>query len=355
MADTEIRAEGVEATMDAGGADATALEGLSEKPKTFGQLAWERFFNHKLALVGAVGLVLIVVGFFVGPMFSQYEIGEPNIPDRLLGPSWDHPFGTDELGRDIFVRTAAGGRYSLLIGLTGAVAATLLGTILGALAGYFGKMTDNIVSQLINLVLIVPALIILSVFALRFGSVDGVVIPGTDIRFGGTWTSLGLILAALLWTRIARVVRGVILQIKEQEYIMAARAAGASHARIIFRHLLPNVLGAVAVEITLLVGGVIVLESTLSFLNLGVKPPDTSLGSLVRDAKGDIDDDPLRVLMPGIWIVLIVLCVNFLGDGLRDALDPRSKVEAGADTKKARKAAKKAAKKEAKKAARAGL
>ena len=108
---------------------------------------------------------------------------------------------------------------------------------------------------------------------------------------------------------------------------MAARAAGASHGRIIFRHLLPNVLGAVAVEITLLVGSIIVLESTLSFLGLGVKPPDTSLGALVADAKGDIDSEPLRVLMPGIWIVLIVLCVNFLGDGLRDALDPRSKVE----------------------------
>jgi len=355
MANAEIRAEGVEATMDTGPNSADALEGLSDKPKTFGQLAWERFLNHKLALVGAVGLVLIVLSFFVGPMFSEFEVGETNIPDRKQGPSSTHPFGTDELGRDIFVRVAAGGRYSMLIGLSGALAATFLGTILGAVAGYFGKMVDNVVSQMINLVLIVPGIIILSMFALRFGSADGVVVPGTEVRFGGTWTSLGLVLAALGWTRIARVVRGVILQIKEQEYIMAARAAGASHGRIIFRHLLPNVLGAVAVEITLLVGSIIVLESTLSFLGLGVKPPDTSLGALVADAKGDIDSEPLRVLMPGIWIVLIVLCVNFLGDGLRDALDPRSKVEGSGDDKKARKTAEKAAKKAAKRQARAGL
>jgi ABC-type dipeptide/oligopeptide/nickel transport system permease subunit len=134
-----------------------------------------------------------------------------------------------------------------------------------------------------------------------------------------------LVLAALSWVRIARVARGVVLSIKEQDYVMAARAAGASHSRILFRHILPNVVGAVTVEITLLVGSIIVLESTLSFLGLGVRPPDTSLGRLVADAKGNIDNDPLRVLTPGLVIVLIVLCVNFLGDGLRDALDPKAR------------------------------
>jgi peptide/nickel transport system permease protein len=128
-----------------------------------------------------------------------------------------------------------------------------------------------------------------------------------------------------LWTRIARVVRGVVLQYREQEFVMAARAAGASSARILFRHLLPNVLGAVIVEVTLLVGAAIVLESTLSFLGLGVRPPTPTLGNLVYQAKGDINSDPIRVLLPGFFIVVIVLCVNFLGDGLRDAVDPRSK------------------------------
>ncbi|MGI9645706.1 MAG: ABC transporter permease, partial [Ilumatobacteraceae bacterium] len=134
------------------------------------------------------------------------------------------------------------------------------------------------------------------------------------------------------------VVRGVVLSIKEQEYILAARAAGASNFRILFRHVLPNVIGAVAVEVTLLLGTAIVLESTLSFLGLGVQPPNASLGTLVADAKGSIDSDPVRVLGPGIFIVLIVLCVNFLGDGLRDALDPRSRVEANKAVKKEKKA-----------------
>jgi len=295
-------------------AAADDLEGLSEKPKSFGRLAWERFIHHKLALVGAVGLIVIIAAFFIGPSFSDFAVDDYDVLNRLSGPSIDHWFGTDEIGRDLFVRTAQGGQYSIRIGFLAAALATAFGTVMGALAGYFGKFVDTLISQLINLMLVVPALIVLSVFALKFGS---------------TWWRLALVLAALLWTRIARIVRGVVLSLKEQEFVMAARAAGASHARIIFRHILPNVVGVVAVEITLLLGTVIVLESTLSFLGLGVKPPETSLGLLVADAKGNINHDPIRVLTPGFMIVLIVLCVNFLGDGLRDALDPRAKAERG--------------------------
>ena len=293
-------------------AAADDLEGLSEKPKSFGRLAWERFINHRLALVGLFGLVLIALAFFVGPSFSDYAVDDFDVLNRRSGPTWDHWFGTDEIGRDLFVRTAQGGQYSMRIGLLAAITSTIIGTILGATAAYFGRAVDQVISQVINLLLVVPGLIVLAVFALKFGS---------------SWWRLALVLAGLGWVRIARVVRGVVMSLKEQEYIMAARAAGASHARIIFRHIVPNVIGVVAVEVTLLIGSTIVLESTLSFLGLGVKPPETSLGRLVADAKGDIDNDPIRVLTPGIMIVLIVLCVNFLGDGLRDALDPRSKVE----------------------------
>ncbi len=290
--------------------DTDALEGLSEAPKSFGRLAWERFIHHRLALVGLFGLLLIVAAFILGPIINQHPFDKPNVLNRLQGPSREHWFGTDEIGRDLFVRTARGGRYSILIGLVAALASTAVGTIVGATAGYFGKAFDAVVAQVINLVLVVPGLIVLSVFALNFGS---------------NWWRLSLVLAALSWVRIARVARGVVLSIKEQDYVMAARAAGASNARILFRHILPNVIGAVTVEITLLVGSIIVLESTLSFLGLGVRPPDTSLGRLVADAKGNIDNDPLRVLTPGLVIVLIVLCVNFLGDGLRDALDPKAR------------------------------
>jgi ABC-type dipeptide/oligopeptide/nickel transport system permease subunit len=290
------------------------IEGLTEAPQTFGWLAWKRFRHHRLAIIGGVGLVLILLLFIVGQQISAYAFDERNVADRLQGPSADHWFGTDEIGRDLFVRTAQGGLYSFRIGFIAAIVATALGTMLGALAAYFGGGIDVVISQMVNLVLIVPALILLSIFALYFG---------------GNPTTLALVLAGLLWTRIARVVRGVVLSIKEQEYIMAARAAGASHMRIIFRHVLPNVVGPVVVEVTLLLGTVIVLESTLSFLGLGVQPPDASLGTLVADAKGSIDNDPIRVLTPGFFIVMIVLCVNFLGDGLRDALDPRSKNERG--------------------------
>jgi ABC-type dipeptide/oligopeptide/nickel transport system permease subunit len=291
---------------------ADELEGLSEKPKSFGRLAFERFVRHRLALIGVVGLLLIAFAFIVGPSLSGYSFDQPDVLNRLQGPSGEHWFGTDEIGRDLFTRTARGGRYSLSIGLLAATVATAFGTLMGATAGYFGKTVDVVISQVINLILVVPAILILSLFALKFGS---------------TWWRLALVLSGLLWTRIARIVRGIVLSLKEQEYVMAARAAGASHARIVLRHILPNVVSAVVVEITLLVGTVIVLESTLSFLNLGVKPPETSLGLLVYDAKGKIDDDPIRVLTPGIMIVLIVLFVNFVGDGLRDALDPKSKLE----------------------------
>ena len=212
----------------------------------------------------------------------------------------------------MFVRTTYGGRYSLRIGATVAIVATLIGTMFGAMAGFFGGWIDTIISQVINLVLIVPALIVLSVFALKYGAKPN---------------GIAFVLAALLWTRIARVVRGVVQQFKEQEFVMAARACRRKSRRIITRHILPNVIGPVVVEVTLLLGTAIVLESTLSFLGLGVKPPIPTLGTLVAGAKGDIDSDPIKVLLPGFMIVIIVLCVNFLGDGLRDALDPRSRVE----------------------------
>lgn len=289
---------------------AADLEGLSETPKSFGRLAWERFIHHRLAIIGLFGLILIAMSFFVGPMLTEFDGSTTDVLNRRAGPSAEHWFGTDEIGRDLFVRTAEGGRYSLQIGLLTSLLSTIFGTVVGATAAYFGKAIDLIISQMMNFLLVVPGLIVLSLFALKFGS---------------TWWKLSLVLAALGWVRISRVVRGVVFSLKEQEFVMAARAAGASHARIILRHILPNVIGVVAVEITLLIGATIVLESTLSFLGLGVKPPETSLGLLVADAKGAIDDDPIRVLTPGIMIVLIVLCVNFLGDGLRDALDPRTK------------------------------
>jgi ABC-type dipeptide/oligopeptide/nickel transport system permease subunit len=287
-------------------------EGLSEKPVSFGRLAWRRFIRHKLAIIGAFGLVLIAAAFIVMPMLSEWSFDEIDRTAFNQGPSVAHPFGTDTIGRDLMVRTFEGGRYSLRIALFVAVLSTILGTVLGALAGFLGKAVDGIVSQLINLVLIVPALLILAVFAKKYGADPN---------------GIAIVLALLLWTRIARVVRGLVMQLKEQEFVQAARAAGAGNLRIVFRHIMPNVMGPVLVELTLIVGIAIALESTLSFLGLGVKPPVPTLGNLLTDAKGKLDTEPIKVLIPAFAIVWITLCVNFLGDGMRDALDPKSRIE----------------------------
>lgn len=285
-------------------------EGLSIEARSFGRQTWDRFRRHKLALIAGIVLILIVIMFFVGPSFSNYEYDQPNIPDRSQGPSFDHPFGTDPLGRDMFVRVLRGGRISVRIAIIVALVSTSLGTLLGALAGYFGKWVDVVISQLINLFLIMPALIILFVFAIRWGN---------DVN------QVSILLGCLLWVPIARIVRGQMLQLKEQEFVQAARAAGAGPGRIIGRHLLPNVVGPIVVQSTLVIGTAIILESTLAFLGLGVTPPDTSLGVLINDGKGFLRDRPSAALIPGGFIVGIVLCINFLGDGLRDAFDPTSR------------------------------
>jgi ABC-type dipeptide/oligopeptide/nickel transport system permease subunit len=293
-------------------AETDAREGLADAPTSFARLTWRRLIHHRLAIVGAVGLVILVLMFIFGPWFKDYAFDERNVRDRLQGPSWKHPFGTDPIGRDLYVRILTGGRYSIRIAAVVAILATTIGTLLGAIAGFLGRWVDQVISQLINIILIVPGLVILLIFSRRYGADP---------------LGISLLLAALLWTRIARVVRGVVMQFKEQDFVQAARAAGASNARIITRHIMPNVVGAAVVEVTLLVGTAIVLESTLSFLGLGVQRPIPTLGNLVFEEKGNIDSDPLRVLLPGLFIVAIVLFVNFLGDGLRDALDPKTKVE----------------------------
>jgi peptide/nickel transport system permease protein len=279
---------------------------LSPEARSFARQVWDRFRHHRVAMVSTAVLALLVAAFWVVPAFSPYEFDQLT-PDLRQGPSWDHPFGTDQIGRDLMVRTFMGGRFSIRIALLVALLATGIGTLLGALAGYFGGWVDAAVSQFINLVLVVPALAVLLVLSLRWGS--------------GPW-ALALILAALLWVRIARVVRGLFLSTREADFVQAARAAGARSPRIMFRHILPNAIGPIVVEMTLLVGAAIILESTVSFLGLGVQFPIPTLGNLINEAKGAIDTVPSRILFPGAVAVLITLCVNFIGDGLRDALDP---------------------------------
>lgn len=292
--------------------DLAAAEGLSETPQSFGQQAWERFRSHKIAIVGAVILVLVILLFIFGPMLSPYEFDAIDVQNRALGPSWKHPFGTDDIGRDLLTRTLRGGRISLVIAIITATLTTVIGTISGSIAGYFGGWVDGVISWIVNLFLTIPLIAVLLVMG---------------VKFGGSPYSTAILIAMFGWVSTARIVRSQFVQYKNMEFVHAAKASGAGPGRIIFRHILPNTLGPILVAATLMTGTAIILESTLSFLALGVRPPTPTLGNLVAEAKGDVLSAPSRILFPGLFITLIVLSINFLGDGLRDALDPTSKSE----------------------------
>ncbi len=286
------------------------LEGITIVSRSFGRQTWDRLRRHKIAMASGVLLILLGLSFWLGPILSPYTFTDIDVTAMSQGPTLAHPFGTDEIGRDLMVRTFQGGRFSLRIALVVALLTTLIGTVMGAFAGYFGGIVDTLISQVINLFLIVPALVVLLI---------------VGIKWGASPNTVAVLLAFLLWPSIARVVRGLFLQFRDQEFVLAAKAAGARAPRIMLRHIIPNTFGPIVVNATLLIGTAIILESTLSFLGLGVKPPTPTLGNLVQQAKGAIDVRPSKILIPGGFVVLIALCVNFLGDGLRDALDPTSR------------------------------
>ncbi len=294
----------------AAAAELAEREGMNITSRSFGRQTFDRFRRHKLAMISAFVLVLLTLSFIIGPWLSPYTFSEQDFTALNQGPSLEHPFGTDTIGRDIMVRTFLGGRFSLRIALFVSLLTTLIGTVIGAVAGYFGGTLDTVLNQVVNLFLIVPTLVVLLV---------------VGVRFGTSPNGIAVLLALLLWPSIARVVRGLFMQYKEQEFVLAARAAGARAPRIMFRHILPNTFGPIVVNATLLIGVAIILESTLSFLSVGVQDPTPTLGNLIEKAKGSLDTKPSAVLIPGGFIVAIALCINFLGDGLRDALDPTAR------------------------------
>lgn len=277
--------------------------------RTQWQLFRRSFVHHRLAVFGLAMLIFLYLAVFTA---SWWVPKDPLAQDLLTGttaPSGVHWFGTDQLGRDYFARVIFAGQISLKIGIAVALLSTAIGTLAGSLAGYFGRWVDQLLMRLTDLFLIVPAIAVLAIALRRFGSTDGPII---------------LVLAGLGWMQVARVVRGQVLSVREKEYIDAARAAGASSTRIITRHVLPNSVGPIVVNATLAVAGAIVAESTLSFLGFGVQKPQTSWGNLLFDAKSNVQFDEYLLYFPGLFILLTVLCVNFVGDGLRDALDPQS-------------------------------
>jgi peptide/nickel transport system permease protein len=282
-------------------------EGLSAEVLTNRQLAWRRFRRHKLAMASMIILGIILLLTLLAPWVAPYRFEEQFIQRALEPPSSDFWFGTDRLGRDVLTRVLYGGRVSILVGLGVALAAAVIGTTIGAIAGFYGGRVDTILMRFTDSMLAFPALVLLIVMSRILGD---------------TVFDIVLVLTLIAWMALARIVRGQFLSLKEKEFVEAARALGAKNKRIIFRHILPNTVGSITVTVTLVVAGAILAESTLSFLGLGIQLPTPSWGNMVADAKGQLTTSPWMLWFPGSALILTVICVNFLGDGLRDALDP---------------------------------
>jgi peptide/nickel transport system permease protein len=284
-----------------------------------GREAWRRFRRHRMALVSGAILAAIVLAILLGPIAWRVAINEIDFTARLEGPSWRHPLGTDDLGQDLLARMLYGGRISLAVGLAAMVVAVVVGTLIGAIAGMSRGAVGSALMWLTDLFLSLPQLpLLLLVIYLFRDSLKSVFGPE-----GGVFILIVIVIGGLRWMPVARLVRAQFLSLREKEFVEAARALGASRARLVMRHILPNALGPVIVAGTIDVAAAIIAESTLSFLGLGFPPDIPTWGRLLFDAKDYLDIAPHWALFPGTAIFLAVLSINFIGDGLRDAFDPR--------------------------------
>jgi peptide/nickel transport system permease protein len=275
-------------------------------------MAAERFVRHKLAMTGLAVFLLLILLSVIGPLVWKY--GYSQITNQFgTGPSAQHPFGTDTIGHDMLAQVMEGLQTSLETALLVAAISTVIGTLVGAVAGYYGGIWDQIMMRLTDLVLIIPVLAILLVLSNRFS------------KQADSSLFVGLMLSVLLWTYLARLVRGTFMGLREREFIEAEHAIGASTGRIILRHLVPNAAGAIVVNATLTVANAMLIEAALSYLGLGVQPPQVDLGSLIAAGEGDATALPWLFYFPAAFLVLAILAVNFIGDGLRDALDPTAR------------------------------
>jgi peptide/nickel transport system permease protein len=279
---------------------------------------WDQFKSHRGALVGAAVFVTILLFIFIGPLLWKTDPGYANLLMRNKAPSAQFPFGTDELGRDLLARLMAGGKVSLAVGLTAMSISLLLGTVIGVSAGFF-KRLDGPLMRLTDLFLALPLLPLLLVMVMLFREPLALKL-GPEM---GIFLLMVLAIGATSWMQTARIVRGEVLALKEREFVLAARSIGAPPLRMILRHILPNTLSPIMVAAALGIASAIIVESALSFLGLGFPPDFPTWGRLLFDAVDHLQDYPNRVLLPGLAISLTVLSVNYIGDGLRDALDPR--------------------------------
>ena len=280
-------------------------EGLSK-------LYWRRFYKNRLSLIGLFIVYFLFLTALVAPLVSPYPPNKMNLKEIMLPPSLKHPFGTDSLGRDLLSRILWGARISLSVGFVAVGISIAIGLVLGLVSGYFGGKVDNLIMRFVDIMLCFPAFfLVLAIIALTKPSI---------------WTIMAVI-GLTSWMGVARLVRAEVMSLKEREFILSAKAVGCSNIRIMFRHILPNALSPVWVAATLGVAGAILLESSLSFLGLGVQPPTPSWGAIITEGKENLEIAWWLTLFPGLAILISVLGFNLLGEGLRDALDPRAIME----------------------------
>lgn len=271
---------------------------------------WRKFQRFRPGVISGVFLLFLVLLAIAAPLFSPYSPYDVDTSRLGEGPSLAHPFGFDGIGRDVLSRVIYGSRVALLVGLLATGISLLIGVTVGATAGYFGTWVDSLLSRLVDTLMAFPTLVLLITLSAVLGPSLKIVV---------------IIIGVTFWAQYARVVRADVLSLRERDFVQAARAAGATDARVIFRHIIPNVLGPVIVIATLGIGGIIILEAALSFLGLGIQAPKPSWGGDLSAARSSIRNYPHIAIAPGVMITLTVLAFNLLGDGLRDALDPRQK------------------------------
>jgi peptide/nickel transport system permease protein len=278
------------------------------------QLAWRRFRAHRLAVASVAILLTLAMLAAAAPFISHHDPERPLLNDIFLSPSFAHPMGTDSLGRDLATRILYGGRISLTVGVLAMTVAMTLGILIGGVAGFYGGAVDGLLMRFVDMMLSFPRLFLLILFS---------------VAFHGALIMVVVVLGGLSWMTVARLVRGAFLSLKQREYVEAARSVGARNQSLIWRHILPNALAPVIVAATLGVASAIIAESTLSFLGLGIQPPTPSWGNMLKDAPSEMAIAPWTAVFPGLAIFLAVVSINFIGDGLRDALDPRHVTQRG--------------------------
>ncbi|MCP2263026.1 ABC transporter permease [Promicromonospora thailandica] len=310
----QISASGTDAVGLAAGGSAAPLP-TEDKSYSQGQLVARRFFRHRGAITSMIVLGLLVVVAFtsigVGPIPGwwpkDYTLQYDKIGDGA--PTWEYPFGQDTGGKDYFALVMRGTQFSLIIAFSVGIVSTIVGTVVGALAGFYRGWVESVLMRVTDVFIIIPLLAVAAVLGRMAGD-------------SGIW-GLALVLGLVTWTSLARLVRGEVLSLRERDFVLAARAVGTGAWRIITRHVLPSAVGVIIVSATLSISSAILLETSLSYLGFGVQPPDTSLGTLIHDYQAAFSTRPWLFWWPGIMILTIALCVNFIGDGLRDAFDPR--------------------------------